>query len=250
MILVYSRLKDLTIGFILAKSPTSIPQSVSDPFIVPTRSLLGESDPKSEGIRESKHGICTSAMVLRPVDVSLSLALHIPEGSTFYKLFTLCNDLEVIERLYIYLPSNTTTPVGSIITKSKVTALKKTSTIVTEDDFIVADGMESEEEVRYHPVGSFLKTRYKNTPRTHDDGRDPSNVNFEWLARMIETYESSGNRRHFGLDQSTAFKSPDEYVEDLKLVGLSDTDIAHTGIKSLSVSCVTCHAQTANGTPD
>lgn len=230
MILIYSRLKDLTIGFILATSATNLPQSVSDPFLVPTSSL----DP-ADGTRESQYGICTSTMNLRRVDlaVSPSLGSFIPEGSTFYKMFTLRNDLKVIERLYIHLPPNATIPVGKLITKDKVTALKKTSTIVTEDDFIVADGMESEEEVRYYPVRSVVKTTNKNVPRTHDEERDSSNVNFEWLARMIEIHDSSDNRSYLGTNQSTAFKSPNRYVEDLKQVGSADADSTHIGIKTL-----------------
>ena len=174
-------------------------------------------------------------MVLRPVDlvVSLSLGSVIPEGSTFYKMFTLLNDLKVIERLYIRLPPEAKIPGGKLITKDKVTALKKTSTTVTEDDFIVADGMESEEEVRYHPIRSSIKTRYKNILGSYDEERDSLTVNFEWLAKMIETHDQSDDRNHLGPNQSMAFKSPNEYVEDLKQVGLSDADSSHTGIKSM-----------------
>ncbi|KAL9121146.1 MAG: hypothetical protein Q9187_002302, partial [Circinaria calcarea] len=234
MILVYSRLKELTIGFNCAASPTNMPHSVSDPFIVPTSNSKAESDPVSTGKWEPQYGICTSSLILRPVNtLHLSSGGYIPEESKFYQMFTLRNDLAVTERLYIRVSPNATPPGGRFITKRTVTALKKTSTIVTEDDFIVADGMESEEEVPYLSVRAFTKARYKNTSRTHEEEGDSSNVNFEWLARKIEIYKSSRDQSHLTLDQPTAYKIPDDYVEDLKQVGSSNSEITYSGIKSL-----------------
>ena len=246
MILLYSRLTKLITGFIFSTSTTQLPQSISDPFLVPVNNGklgLGSSsiDPEDHNYDQS-----TSTLILMTVDRVYPTEVSLPgpgcsinRSSAFYQVFTLCNDLSVNESLYGDLLAREAAPQGTLTAVSHVPP-SKSSTRVADDSFIVADRVQSESDeyfrYSYLPSNKFREQKHQ----TYGQEEDPWTIDMEWLSRYAERHCSCLGQLALGCEQSEDTKRLDTYLITLNQNLQKQCENEEAGIKTLSVLCMSC----------
>ena len=219
MILLYSRLIPLTTGFVFNASTNQVPQSISDPFAVSLDHAKSVKGTLSSSIQTSgfQHRISTLALML--VDPTLSPNAHsqgrghaaIENVSALYQIFTLRNDLSVIENLFVDLPVKETMPRGLLTTVRRRHA-PKSSTRVKNDDFIIVDGVHSEDEGYPFFLDNPSSDVRERQSRFGKCERHPRTINMQWLASVIESRDPFSDEPSLDHKQSNVTKSFDYFL--------------------------------------
>jgi len=203
--MVYSRSTELATVFTFAvSSPLRLPQSVSDPFILPLSNVQKEA---ASGVNEPQiqtQGRIPSTLCMWPLKNPYSSTAGSDElgedfsqsALPFYQLFVLYKDLGVSERLYILVGDGQNLQGKHLAQRTRFnTANNLRSTV--RNSFIVPDGFISDvEETDSQNEGSeYEPVRTSGRKRPSAAPRDSSLLDLKWLATTIEDGRCTAARR-------------------------------------------------------
>lgn len=206
MVVLYSRTSELTTVFTFGLTPSlQLPQSISDPFILPLSNMQreeasGANEPQITSQKRILSTLClrllTDSYLSRarseePLDESF------PSGMPLYQLFILYKDLGVSERLYVYLGDGEN-PLGRYLAQKIQLSSAETLKVTGRKSFVVpdafmsdAEGSDSRNEVSNDEVVRNTRRRKSSTA-----SKDAWVLDLKWLATAIEESRSTGNTRN------------------------------------------------------
>ena len=229
-------MSNLATTYTFSISADGIPRSLADPFIWPAIDASDESGSKPLNSEAVNQRLSSNTIVMRTGDGFISPSFVAPEwetariyqGSRFYQLFSLQSDLSLLERVY-YESVGQTPKVNLQAGKSKTLGFM-TPRRVTRDDFIVDDGLESEDETV--PMSSYRGSG-KSRGEDFDFKEDPRTVNMGWLADLIESIRLRGRQGEVRDDGGIANMNLEDRLEQLRIEIMSNSEDSSQGIKTL-----------------
>ena len=192
---------ELVTVFTFAESQTMrIPQSISDPFILP----LSNGQETNLLLRDSKDLPCKrqvmSNLYMVPIvceptfNADTSIGSHglTDSGIRFYQLFVMYKDMSVHEMLYALVKTGHSIQ-GTIrlsnAVEDEVEAMRKSipGSFIVPDSFISAE----QESTSSEAVSEDRITTSQRGSSSAAISEDPWTLNLEWLAREIDTGEDA-----------------------------------------------------------
>ena len=235
-ILLHSRLAELTTKFTFSILANGSPQSLMDPYVLPLVNALDgpNSKPTSLGTLDPRQSIMTlsigTAKESLPPLVAAS-ALEISQSYKnliLYQLFALHDDLSLTEQVYI--DSESHIPLEDFSAGKSEAINVMTSTRVADDEFIMADGLESEDEIV--PLFTSQSNKRFRVEKV-EIGEDPRTVDMEWLADMMK---AAGLHRRQGdalNDDGIHLMNLADQLKHLKSDTIANAEAFADGIKTL-----------------
>ena len=240
LVLLYSRLTDLTTVYTFQISPltVSIPQSVSDPYILGLNNAVNTSIELS-GATRSNQGKSVKTLVLRNLEYDIRSGT-IPSGPGyqyvkgnvgFYELSTLFNDLSMEQSLYASAPTG-----RSILIcppDFTIDSQPRRPAYVAKDSFITPDGILDIDEPNSYSELNVVRNREHMMGEENVSEEDQWTVNFEWLERHMQSFppSSCALRR----TTSPVVKSFDDVLEAVQSIVVDEPASDEPGIKLLYV---------------
>ena len=213
--LLYSRLTSICIvySFKVSDSPLNLPQSVSDPFLLP---LLHQNDNKKITLsRQSPNlGNVVSCLSLQRVGYDVLNAsnstgigaLYRERGVKFYQLYTLYGDLSLSQCLYVeQTPGDQMQVQTPKITKDtdilKRTVKKSELSFIAPNRSIVHNAVHLDGDLDLEERVDGNKDRTSEFP-----DEDPWTLNFRWLDREIQRSLSVSSPNSYAVGPGITFE--------------------------------------------
>ncbi|MCJ1379015.1 hypothetical protein MMC17_002114 [Xylographa soralifera] len=173
-----------------------LPQSISDPFIVPMKNsqkdVIAVKDASNPSVpKVLKRGLATMLIcsvpytVLESAEPSDHGSVLMDAGVRFLQIFILYSDFSISERLYATAEQGQEL-MGKLLPQRSLQHRAKTATWTMDANFIVEDGFVIEYEEADVDFGFPGRVRSTLPYNSSYKCKNPRTVDFTWLAREIE----------------------------------------------------------------
>ena len=213
-----------------------IPQSISDPFVLPLSNdqgnevLVKDSKdlPYKRKVMSDLHMVPIACQPLSNAHTSMSFHGLSDSGIRFYQLFVMYKDLSVHEMLYALVRTGQNGQ-RTIRLFSAAEGEDETMRRSKRAPFVVPDGiLLAEQESSSSDSGSGdATTTSQRGSLSAVVLEDPWTLNLEWLAKEIDASETAGT-------------VPPESIGDYMQKAVNDLAYRDSGIHTLSVSVIPC----------
>ncbi|MCJ1243508.1 hypothetical protein MMC30_000705 [Trapelia coarctata] len=205
IVVLYSRSSDLATVFTFAlTSPMQLPQSISDPFVLPLSNMQREEASGATEPQIAAHGRIPSTLCMRPLtDPYPPRAgseepgeVLVPSAMPCYQFFVLYKDLGVSEQLDL-LAGDGQNAQGEHLARMIQFNPAKISKPPVRKSFIVPDAFISDVEGGESENGDSSNEQARNTRRRKSSAapREPWMFDLRWLATAIEDGRSTAAPR-------------------------------------------------------
>lgn len=225
IILLYSRLTELRTCLAFSSPAISgLAQCVSDPCLILYRDVQDLPLMDSFTTKDPRSSFLCMKFVSYSVDPAMLSSSYSSSTAEYaiHQLFTLHANLNLTETFYIDYTSSKVSLGDFRVHKSRY-AKHKSAAIITEDCFIVPDGLLSDDEVEDVNIRG---------PRISQPKDDPRTISIEWLASIIQTKYAAAVQQRSRKEYSGSIDSSLDILMDLDQVSVVPEGAA-IGIKPL-----------------
>lgn len=243
LVLLYSRLTGLTTVYTFQISPltVSIPQSVSDPYVLSLNSAVNISV-ELFGATQTTQGKSVNTLVLRNLQYDIRSGTissgpghqYLKGNVRFYELITLFNNLSMDQSLYASVPTGRSMPIRP--PDFTIDSQPRRPAYVAKDNFIAPNGvLDLDEPNSYSNLNVVRNRENVIEEESASEEEDQWTVNFEWLERDMQNFlpGSSALRR----TTSPVVKSFGDVLETIRSVIVDEPTSDEPAIKLLYVYC-------------